>query len=279
MPNINTSTQSLTHVLDQSEHIKDVVEECAEELSSINTSLKQELSDRPTPPRVKHALYKSETVENKVQDCAEELSTVNQALENEVAEREILEDQLNVAKQNEEKARHAAFHDPLTSLPNRVLFNDRLEHGIAQAKRHNRILAVMFIDLDKFKSINDTFGHAAGDEVLIETAVRLNQLTREDDTVCRQGGDEFLYLLLEIRNETDTVTIAEKIMRTLSKPHQIQADSIVIKPRVLPSIGIAIFPKDGDSSDALINSADRAMYQAKRNSTGYAFLHERHHLK
>jgi diguanylate cyclase len=271
MPNTNTSTQSLTHVLDQSEHIKDVVEECAEELSSVNTALKQELSDRPSPPRVKHALHKSETVENKVQDCAEELSTVNQALENEVTEREMLEDQLNAAKQNEEEARHAAFHDPLTSLPNRVLFNDRLEHGIAQAKRHNRILAVMFIDLDKFKSINDTFGHTAGDEVLIETADRLNQLTREDDTVCRQGGDEFLYLLLEIHSEKDTVIIAEKIMRSLSEPHQIQADSSVVSPCVLPSIGIAIFPKDGDSSDALIKNADRAMYQAKRNSTGYAF--------
>jgi diguanylate cyclase (GGDEF)-like protein/PAS domain S-box-containing protein len=202
---------------------------------------------------------------------SQELTTINEAFDNELVERKRLVSQLRVAKQNEKAARYASFHDPLTALPNRVLFNDRLEHGIAQAKRHNRILAVMFIDLDKFKHINDTFGHEVGDKVLIEVANRLIKFTRKDDTVCRQGGDEFLYLLFEIKNETDVVIIAKKLIHTLSESCPIKAGNKAVTPDIMPSIGIAIFPKDGDTSDALIKKADNAMYRAKRNNTGYAF--------
>lgn len=201
----------------------------------------------------------------------QELATARLALKNEVTKRERLERQLSIAKKNEEVARHAAFHDSLTALPNRALFNDRLEHGIAQAKRHQRTLVVMFIDLDKFKDINDTYGHTVGDKVLIEAANRLNKFTREADTVCRQGGDEFLYLLFEIKSETDATVIAEKIIRTLSEPCRIEMDNVVVNPGIMPSIGIAIFPKDGDTPEALIKSADGAMYRAKRDNTGYAF--------
>jgi diguanylate cyclase len=201
----------------------------------------------------------------------QELNAARQALEDQVIERQRLEGQLRALKHDEEVARYASFHDPLTALPNRALFNDRLKHGIAQAKRHNRILAIMFIDLDKFKSINDTYGHEAGDKALIETANRLIRFTRKDDTVCRQGGDEFLYLLFEIKSEADATVIAKKIIHTLSEPCQIEVNNAAINLSIAPSIGIAIFPKDGDTPDALIKSADSAMYLAKRNSTGYAF--------
>jgi diguanylate cyclase (GGDEF)-like protein len=270
-PKDSAAAKSLARVLDQSERIKDVVEECAEDLAVVNSVLKDELSSRPSQPGVENALQKSEAVENKVQDCAEDLTAVNQALKEEVLERHVLEHQLIAVKKQEAAARHAAFHDPLTSLPNRVLFNDRLEHGLAQAKRHGWILAVMFIDLDNFKSINDTHGHVVGDAVLQTIASRLKNMSRDDDTVSRHGGDEFLYLLLELKNEQDASAIAEKIIHTVSEPCDVNANDVALSLSVRPSIGIAIFPKAGETADTLVKSADSAMYLAKRNKTGYAF--------
>ena len=271
VPKETIAAKSLARVLDQTERIKDVVEECAEDLASVNSVLKEELSNRPAQPAVESALQKSETVESKVQDAADDLTNVNRALEEEVRERHLLEHQLIAVKKQEEAARHAAFHDPLTSLPNRVLFNDRLEHGLAQAKRHGWILAVMFIDLDDFKSINDTHGHVVGDMVLQTIALRLKNMTRDDDTVSRHGGDEFLYLLLELKSEEDATAIAEKIIQTVSELCAVSANELALSLSVRPSIGIAIFPKAGETADALIKSADNAMYRAKRDKTGYAF--------
>jgi diguanylate cyclase (GGDEF)-like protein len=264
--------KSLTRVLDQNEHVKGVVEECAEELSSVNSELKNKLHEVGPVSSVESTLQKSETIESKVHEAADELSNVNRGLEEEVRERERLERQLIAVKEEEQAARHAAFHDPLTSLPNRVLFNDRLEHGLAQARRHAWMLAVMFIDLDDFKSINDAYGHLAGDKVLQVIADRLKNSTREDDTVSRHGGDEFLYLLLEIKNEADAVLIAEKIIRAVSEPCEIFINNVAISPSIRPSIGIALFPKDGDTADVLVKNADKAMYRAKRNRTGYSFV-------
>ena len=264
------ATTSLTRALEQSEQIKEVVEECADDLSSVNSSLKQELSNRPFQPGMESVIEKSETIEGKVQDCADDLATVNQALEAEVIERQMLEYQLVAAKQQEEAARHAAFHDPLTSLPNRVLFNERLEHGLIQAHRHGWTLAVMFIDLDGFKNINDTYGHEAGDKVLLTVADRLKSITRNDDTVSRHGGDEFLYLLLELKNEEDAAMIAEKIILTVAEPCIVKVNNVETSLSIRPSIGIAIFPKDGETADALVKNADKAMYLAKRNKTGYS---------
>jgi diguanylate cyclase (GGDEF)-like protein len=261
----------LTRALDQSERIKDVVEECAVELSTVNSTFKDEFRNVDPSPGVESALQKTETIENKVQECAEELTAVNQALEEEVGERERLEHQLIAVQEQEEAARHAAFHDPLTALPNRILFNDRLEHGLSQAKRHGWMLAVMFIDLDDFKSINDAYGHVVGDKVLQAIAARLKHVTREDDTVSRHGGDEFLYLLLEIRSEADVVMVAGKIIETVSQPCEVSVNNVTISPTIRPSIGIALFPKDGTSADALVKNADKAMYRAKRAGTGYAF--------
>ncbi|MDP9088267.1 MAG: GGDEF domain-containing protein [Pseudomonadota bacterium] len=254
---------SLAHVLDKSEQITGVVEQCAQELSLVNSTLNDQLRREGVHPGIVGAIKKSEGIENKIQDAAEDLSAVNRALEAEIKVRGTLEDQLNATQEQADADRHAAFHDPLTSLPNRALFNDRLEHGLAQARRHGWMLAVMFIDLDDFKNINDTHGHAAGDQVLQAIANRLKGAMRADDTVSRHGGDEFLYLLLELKQEADAASVAKKIIKMLSEPCHLTVDGIVISAIVRPSIGIAIFPLDGQSSDALIESADSAMYRSK----------------
>ena len=162
----------------------------------------------------------------------------------------------------------------MTGLPNRALFNDRLENGLAQAKRHGRALAVMFIDLDKFKNINDTYGHDAGDVVLQTAARRLTANTRGADTVSRYGGDEFLYLVTEIQREEDIAMIADKLMRTLEEPCDIRVkNNLKISVSVKASIGISIFSKNGMTAEILIKSADGAMYQAKETQSGYFFAH------
>lgn len=261
----------LDTVVNQGEEIKTAVEECADEISTVNSVLEDELESQPTQQGVENALLKSKAVELRVQDCAEDLSNMNQSLKKEVQERASLENELLVVKESAELARNEALHDPLTSLPNRLLFNDRLHHGLTQATRHDWMLAVMFIDLDNFKNINDTYGHAAGDIVLKTVATRLINIMRSDDTLSRHGGDEFLHLLLELKNEKAAGIIAEKIIRTIGEPCIIHINNTVISYCIQLSIGIALFPKDGDNASALIHSADKAMYRAKKNKLGYAF--------
>jgi diguanylate cyclase (GGDEF)-like protein len=268
----SVSDTSLTHVLGQAEHIKDLVEECAEDLSTVNTTLKQGLNQQHPLPVVEVALQKSEAVEGKVQDVSEKLAVVNQALEGEVNDRHRLEQKLAAATEIGAADRHAAFHDSLTGLPNRALFNDRLQHGVAQALRHGRTLAVLFVDLDGFKGINDAHGHEAGDVLLRTIAERLSDSVRGEDTVSRYGGDEFLYVLTEVRTERDIAKIAEKIIEAIRVPCDIGAGEQSILAGVGGSLGIAMFPQDGATADALIASADRAMYLAKRGKTGYAFV-------
>jgi diguanylate cyclase len=222
-------------------------------------------------PGVEDALEKSEAAESKAQEASEKLSSVNRALEDEVKQRHVLEKRLATATEQGEAARHAAFHDPLTGLSNRALFNDRLEHGLVQAQRHGWGLAVLFIDLDNFKTVNDSLGHGAGDDVLRTIGARLKENARGADTVCRYGGDEFLCLLLEIEDEHDISVIAEKIIKSIHKPCELNARPVVFAPKITASVGISIFPKDGATATDLINGADKAMYLAKRNNTGYAF--------
>jgi diguanylate cyclase (GGDEF)-like protein len=156
----------------------------------------------------------------------------------------------------------------LTGLPNRMLFKDRLEHGIAQAKRHRWILAVMFVDLDNFKSINDTYGHEAGDAVLKTVATRLAHTTRNDDTVSRFGGDEFLYLLTPLHDPGDVAIIAAKIHEAIRAPCDVRAGDVTVHPSLEASIGIAVFPNDGATAAALIAHADDAMYGVKEGKAG-----------
>ncbi len=265
------AAKSLSKALGESERVKDMVEECAAELSSVNTTIKHELARESPMPQVERALEQSHTVENKVKAASEKLAAVNEVLEAEVRERHVLEGQLAEATQQEATVRHAAFHDALTGLPNRTLSADRLEHGLEQAKRHVRKLAVMFMDLNGFKAINDTHGHDAGDIVLRTVAARLKENTRGDDTVSRLGGDEFLYLMTEIQSEEDIRAVVEKIVCAISTPFDVVLPSGVINLCVHASIGIAVFPQDGATADALVSAADKAMYEAKRGKSGYSF--------
>ena len=266
-PDVAAHATALTRVLGQSEHVKLLVEECADELSSVNMALKEEVAGQNQPPGIEDALEKTEAIEGKVLEAADKLSVVNQALEVEVEARHVLEERLAELTQEEEAARHAAFHDALTGLPNRALFDNRLAHALAQARRRGWSLAVMFMDLDEFKKINDVHGHDVGDAVLKTVAKRLKESTREDDTVCRHGGDEFLYLLVAFGEVDDVTLVAEKIARAIAAPCRLDIGEF----RIRPSIGISIFPKDGATAFELIKRADAAMYEAKRNRSGHAF--------
>jgi diguanylate cyclase (GGDEF)-like protein/PAS domain S-box-containing protein len=158
-----------------------------------------------------------------------------------------------------QKMSHLAEHDELTSLPNRALLNDRLEHGIALARRHGRQMAVLFIDLDHFKHINDSLGHLIGDQILKAVARRIALCIRNSDTVSRQGGDEFIVLLSEVNRAEDAELIAEKIRLAVMVPYTIDSHYL----HLTASIGVSVYPNDGEDATALVQYADTAMYHAK----------------
>lgn len=275
-PGQSEPVKALSNVLGQTKRVKVLVDEAALDLSSVNSVLKRGLEDQQPSPGIERALQKSEAIEGKVQQAADKLAVVNEALKDEVRERQLLESKLDAATQREETSRHAAVHDPLTGLPNRVLFNDRLAHGLAQAKRHGWNLAVMFIDLDDFKKINDTYGHDAGDTVLTTISARLSERVRDDDTVSRHGGDEFLYLITVVNNAQDLPAMAEKIIASIKTPCPITVGDRTILPCISASVGISMFPKDGSTADELIQQADKAMYRAKASKCRYAFASSTH---
>lgn len=158
-----------------------------------------------------------------------------------------------------EQARHQAEHDPLTGLPNRILFMDRLEQALATVARKGRQFALMFIDLDHFKAVNDTHGHEVGDAVLLEVAHRLRRCVRRVDTVSRLGGDEFVVLLADIGGVDQAAHVADTIMQSVARPVQATVGALTLSV----SIGIAICPSDGDDPKTLLRHADVAMYHAK----------------
>jgi len=162
-------------------------------------------------------------------------------------------------KSEEEILKHRATHDPLTNLPNRFLFQDRLQHAIAKSHRQKMPGAVLYMDLDNFKSINDAFGHAAGDEVLQAVALSLVSSLREGDTVARIGGDEFVVLLDEIRRPMDAEHVAQNIISAVSRTLTVGDKEVIVSM----SVGISIFPDDGTDVHTLLQLADAAMYSAK----------------
>ena len=164
--------------------------------------------------------------------------------------------ELKEAKENLEQL---AYYDPLTGLPNRALFDDRLNQMIIAAKRHRFRLAVLFVDLDRFKDVNDTLGHSVGDALLIQVAQRLSEALRSEDTVSRLGGDEFTIILPEVRDEADVMSIADKLIHTLREPFTIGEHKVQIGG----SAGVALFPEHGEDAERLKKNADAAMYQAK----------------
>jgi diguanylate cyclase (GGDEF)-like protein len=188
-------------------------------------------------------------------------------LEGEVGERETLRTALLAARKAREELRTLAYHDNLTGLPNRSLLHDRLGVAITHARRQATRLAVLFLDLDDFKTVNDCYGHALGDRLLVELAGRVRAGVRAGDTVARFGGDEFVVLLDEVSGTADAAHVAAKVLEALRAPFRLDGQEVT----VAASVGMSLFPDDGVSCDELLRQADAAMYRNKQTRRGVAW--------
>ena len=168
-------------------------------------------------------------------------------------------------KQAEKTLKYRAFYDTLTNLPNRTYFDEKLEIALAKARQNNTLIAVIFLDLDCFKNINDTLGHAIGDQLLKSFAQRLDKCVRANDMVARWGGDEFTLLLPHINSTEDTVNLAQRILEELKNPFEVAGHQLYIKT----SMGIAIYPQDGEDGETLLKNADAALYRAKEKGRNH----------
>ena len=169
-----------------------------------------------------------------------------------------------------EALRKEATRDPLTGLPNRLLFADRLAQNLAEARRRDEQLAVMFFDLDRFKVVNDTLGHSAGDALLQQVASRLTEVLREVDTLARMGGDEFTMILNGVQGAGDAEIVAQRALRACSTPFIIEGQELFVSA----SAGISMFPSDGTDAETLVRNADAAMYQAKENGRSTCHVYD-----
>jgi diguanylate cyclase (GGDEF)-like protein/PAS domain S-box-containing protein len=180
---------------------------------------------------------------------------------------------ITVLKRQQANLGYLAYHDPLTGLPNRLMLVDRLEHALRSHIRNKMQLAILFIDLDGFKAINDTLGHAIGDQLLQVTSERFQSLLRSGDTVARLGGDEFVILIESCRSRDGIVHIAEKLIATIAEPLHVDGHELEVRG----SIGIAVAPQDGQDPDAIIDAADQAMYRVKmKQGNDFCFFDEVH---
>jgi diguanylate cyclase (GGDEF)-like protein len=168
-------------------------------------------------------------------------------------------------RQAQERVQYLAYYDPLTDLPNRTLFADRLQQAVLIGRRKKHSFALMFMDLDRFKDINDTLGHDTGDQVLQQVAARIKACMRESNTVARMGGDEFAILLPTTSHLDGAAVVARKILAAFKKPLQIGDQTLGIGA----SLGIALFPEHGNETNSLMRAADAAMYEAKHTHSGF----------
>ncbi|MDH3318055.1 MAG: GGDEF domain-containing protein [Gammaproteobacteria bacterium] len=236
----NADSAAARHGHEASGRIRDRVLECVAALDHLHTTLQRELGHRGQLER--------------------EVSNARSALAR--AHRE-----LAGSRAGERRARQLALHDGLTSLPNRRCFLERLEQALAQVGPRHPALAVLYLDLDDFKSINDLHGHVAGDELLRIVAARLSRAVRAEDVMSRLGGDEFACLVAKLRTREELGHLARKLLDAVSSPLMIGPLALSVRP----SIGIATYPADGATAEALLKSADGAMYHAKRHRKGFAF--------
>jgi diguanylate cyclase (GGDEF)-like protein len=272
----------LDAALDQSQDVKAEVEAVAEGLGVANDDAKAKIEKGATTLPADQALQDGLAVEQRVQAVADDLQQmtdnlahgvdevkgVEQALTRSRAELAESQAALAASRNAERMASEMAMHDQKTGLPNRTLFDDRLAQAIAGAERHGWMLAVMFLDLDRFKLVNDTHGHAAGDAVLTVVAERLMSHARDEDSVCRNGGDEFLYLLINPSDRDNVARLAGLVREAIEAPIGLGA----LQFAITPSIGIALYPEHGTSGQALIAHADAAMYRAKQLRTPSEFF-------
>ncbi|EGM79013.1 diguanylate cyclase (GGDEF) domain-containing protein [Rheinheimera sp. A13L] len=279
---VTVKRATLHGVLKKNEEIKIDVGRAAGELASVNDVLKQRNASIQT---MRIALTQNADAEIRVAKAAEDLKRVNVKLANEIAVRIGIESELDSMKADlatvrddllqsqvtERQAQQLALTDALTGLANRASYELALNQGLAQAKRQGWGLAVMFIDVDKFKHINDSHGHEMGDKVLLMVANRLQSFVREGDMVSRWGGDEFVCLLLEVKDKNDVLTLAKKLAVRVAEAVTFNCMTLHVKI----SIGIALFPADGDTAQLLIKHADTAMYQAKGSDRQVVLF--RHH--
>ena len=180
-------------------------------------------------------------------------------LETAITEQETLRADLDAAHRTKEELRDLAYHDDLTGLPNRGLLYDRLGLAITQSHRQSSHLALLFLDLDDFKAVNDSFGHGSGDRLLVELAARVRSSVRAGDTVARLGGDEFVVLLDSVTGPEDAARVAVKVLDALRAPFRLDGHEVAIAA----SVGVSVYPRDGTSPEALVRSADAAMYRDK----------------
>lgn len=269
----------LDEALRQSQEVKLRVDTVAYNVNSTNEKVKDRLAQGARSVPARETLAEGERVVTSVKQVANDLHEVNEVLADGIAhlrdtERELADTRsalqhaeagLSAAQDGEQAAIARALHDAATGLPNRVLFEDRMTTAITLAERHDWTLAVMFIDLDRFKSVNDLHGHPVGDEVLKEVARRLAANTRDEDSVCRNGGDEFLVLLINPQGLDNILRIAATLSASIAEPIAVRGVSITIGA----SLGIACFPEHGRSGDQLVARADAAMYLAKRSASDF----------
>lgn len=281
----------LDAALKKNQSVRVMLKNCITGLSSVNESMREGIKKGYTFHEIEKALAQNESVVDRIRECMGQLHAVNTALAQEISDhghlnRELvnalqtlrgnrdalpdLQDVWSIAHEVVKETKKRSLTDFVTNIPNRELFHDRLEQALALAKRHDWDLAVMFIDLDRFKPINDIYGHAVGDQVLKTVAQRLDIEARSEDTICRYGGDEFLYLLVNPQGTQNIQRIAHKVSSLISSAVVID-DSVLT---VASSIGIAVYPENGTSGEDLVANADAAMYRAKEASTGPVFFDE-----
>ncbi len=265
------AADSLADVLHKSNKVGELIEECGAELAEVNAEMEQGLGSAAETPGARTVLESNQAVEKKIACAAQTIATVNDGLTTQIRNRGDLDERLASVTAREAKASHLALHDDLTGLPNRTLLHDRLTHGLAQARRHGWGMAVLFIDLNGFKQINDRHGHQIGDQLLAMIAQRMNDNIRSEDTIGRFGGDEFVYLLMEINSGRDVTPIVRKLIANLHAPVDIVEHKRSLAIAVRASVGIALFPKHGQNAEALLKKADKAMYRAKRQGLDYAY--------
>ena len=257
--------------------------------NSVESSIGKQWTDHVDPRDHKHCeqLFNGLTSSEQSQCVAEfalMIAGTGQWLNVEAVSKAILDEQgkpvaisgvirnISRRKEVEKRLEHQAHHDSLTHLPNRILFKLRLDHAIQRASRNRSQIALLFLDLDNFKEINDSLGHAGGDILLQKASVILLETVRQEDTVARQGGDEFLILVEQVDEPQGAAVVAEKILDRLREPFSIEGQEFL----VTGSIGVSIYPEQGEDVDTLIKNADAAMYRAKElGRNGYQFFSDR----